>query len=66
MTRRALLIPDCGVGTGLGHLERALALADALREGRRMAACGRRLVDCRGALRVAHAVRALTRTQVAR
>lgn len=36
MTRRALLIPDCGVGAGPGHLERALA------------------------------VRALTRTQVAR
>jgi UDP-2,4-diacetamido-2,4,6-trideoxy-beta-L-altropyranose hydrolase len=33
MTRRALLIADCGVGVGLGHLERALALADALRPG---------------------------------
>ena len=40
-------------------------LEDDLRR-RRMAACGRRLVDGRGALRVAHAVRALTRTQVAR
>jgi hypothetical protein len=29
MTRRGLLIPDRGVGAGLGHLERALALADA-------------------------------------
>jgi spore coat polysaccharide biosynthesis predicted glycosyltransferase SpsG len=33
MTRRALLIADCGIGVGLGHLERALALADALRPG---------------------------------
>ena len=40
-------------------------LEDELRR-RRMAACGRRLVDGRGALRVAQAVRALTRTQVAR
>jgi spore coat polysaccharide biosynthesis predicted glycosyltransferase SpsG len=28
---RIVLLPDCGVGVGLGHLERALALADALR-----------------------------------
>jgi len=27
-----LLVPDCGPGTGLGHLERLLAVADALRE----------------------------------
>jgi spore coat polysaccharide biosynthesis predicted glycosyltransferase SpsG len=33
MTGRALLIADCGIGVGLGHLERALALADALRPG---------------------------------
>lgn len=26
----ALLVPDCGPGTGLGHLERMLALGDAL------------------------------------
>jgi UDP-2,4-diacetamido-2,4,6-trideoxy-beta-L-altropyranose hydrolase len=31
MTPRALLAPDCGAGVGLGHLERMLALADALR-----------------------------------
>src|ERR1700693_4807541 len=31
MTPRALLAPDCGTGVGLGHLERMLALADALR-----------------------------------
>ena len=31
MTARALLVPDCGPGVGLGHLERLLALADALR-----------------------------------
>jgi len=31
MTPRALLAPDCGSGVGLGHLERMLALADALR-----------------------------------
>lgn len=31
MTARALLVPDCGSGVGLGHLERMLALADALR-----------------------------------
>lgn len=31
MSRRALLAPDCGQGVGLGHLERMLALADALR-----------------------------------
>ena len=31
MSRRALLVPDCGAGVGLGHLERMLALADALR-----------------------------------
>ena len=31
MTLRALLAPDCGEGVGLGHLERMLALADALR-----------------------------------
>ena len=31
VTRHALLIADCGVGVGLGHLERLLALADALR-----------------------------------
>jgi UDP-2,4-diacetamido-2,4,6-trideoxy-beta-L-altropyranose hydrolase len=31
VTTRALLVPDCGVGVGLGHLERMLALADALR-----------------------------------
>jgi UDP-2,4-diacetamido-2,4,6-trideoxy-beta-L-altropyranose hydrolase len=31
MTPRALLAPDCGIGAGLGHLERMLALADALR-----------------------------------
>jgi UDP-2,4-diacetamido-2,4,6-trideoxy-beta-L-altropyranose hydrolase len=31
MTPRALLGPDCGAGVGLGHLERMLALADALR-----------------------------------
>jgi spore coat polysaccharide biosynthesis predicted glycosyltransferase SpsG len=31
MTVRALLVPDCGRGVGLGHLERMLALADALR-----------------------------------
>ncbi len=30
MTLRALLAPDCGPGVGLGHLERMLALADAL------------------------------------
>ena len=30
MTLRALLAPDCGEGVGLGHLERMLALADAL------------------------------------
>ena len=30
MTARALLVPDCGPGVGLGHLERMLALADAL------------------------------------
>ena len=30
MTLRALLAPDCGHGVGLGHLERMLALADAL------------------------------------
>ena len=28
---RALLCADCGSGVGLGHLERMLALADALR-----------------------------------
>lgn len=33
MTGRALLVPDCGAGVGLGHLERMLALADALRPG---------------------------------
>lgn len=27
---RAVLLPDCGAGVGLGHLERMLALADAL------------------------------------
>jgi spore coat polysaccharide biosynthesis predicted glycosyltransferase SpsG len=31
VTLRALLAPDCGPGVGLGHLERVLALADALR-----------------------------------
>jgi spore coat polysaccharide biosynthesis predicted glycosyltransferase SpsG len=31
MTPRALLAADCGSGVGLGHLERMLALADALR-----------------------------------
>ena len=31
MTALALLVPDCGRGVGLGHLERMLALADALR-----------------------------------
>lgn len=31
VTPRALLAPDCGSGVGLGHLERMLALADALR-----------------------------------
>jgi spore coat polysaccharide biosynthesis predicted glycosyltransferase SpsG len=31
VTLRALLAPDCGPGVGLGHLERLLALADALR-----------------------------------
>ena len=31
MTPRALLAADCGRGVGLGHLERMLALADALR-----------------------------------
>lgn len=30
MTPRALLAADCGSGVGLGHLERMLALADAL------------------------------------
>jgi UDP-2,4-diacetamido-2,4,6-trideoxy-beta-L-altropyranose hydrolase len=30
VTRRALLAADCGSGVGLGHLERILALADAL------------------------------------
>jgi spore coat polysaccharide biosynthesis predicted glycosyltransferase SpsG len=30
MTRRALHIADCGIEVGLGHLDRALALADAL------------------------------------
>ncbi|MGA7988062.1 MAG: hypothetical protein WCB51_06650 [Candidatus Dormiibacterota bacterium] len=30
MTRNALLAADCGSGVGLGHLERMLALADAL------------------------------------
>jgi spore coat polysaccharide biosynthesis predicted glycosyltransferase SpsG len=30
VTLRALLAPDCGRGVGLGHLERMLALADAL------------------------------------
>lgn len=30
MTPRALLAPDCGSGVGLGHLERMLALGDAL------------------------------------
>jgi len=31
VTTSALLVPDCGSGVGLGHLERMLALADALR-----------------------------------
>lgn len=31
VTPYALLAPDCGSGVGLGHLERMLALADALR-----------------------------------
>jgi spore coat polysaccharide biosynthesis predicted glycosyltransferase SpsG len=31
VTSNALLVPDCGAGVGLGHLERMLALADALR-----------------------------------
>jgi UDP-2,4-diacetamido-2,4,6-trideoxy-beta-L-altropyranose hydrolase len=31
MTPRAFLVADCGGGVGLGHLERMLALADALR-----------------------------------
>ena len=31
VTPRALLAADCGSGVGLGHLERMLALADALR-----------------------------------
>lgn len=31
VTPRALLCADCGSGAGLGHLERMLALADALR-----------------------------------
>jgi UDP-2,4-diacetamido-2,4,6-trideoxy-beta-L-altropyranose hydrolase len=31
VTPRALLCADCGTGVGLGHLERMLALADALR-----------------------------------
>jgi UDP-2,4-diacetamido-2,4,6-trideoxy-beta-L-altropyranose hydrolase len=31
LTPRAVLLPDCGAGVGLGHLERMLALADALR-----------------------------------
>lgn len=30
MTARAVLLPDCGRDVGLGHLERMLALADAL------------------------------------
>jgi spore coat polysaccharide biosynthesis predicted glycosyltransferase SpsG len=30
VTPRALLCADCGSGVGLGHLERMLALADAL------------------------------------
>jgi UDP-2,4-diacetamido-2,4,6-trideoxy-beta-L-altropyranose hydrolase len=30
VTPRALLVPDCGRGVGLGHVERMLALADAL------------------------------------
>jgi len=30
VTPRALLVPDCGQGVGLGHVERMLALADAL------------------------------------
>jgi UDP-2,4-diacetamido-2,4,6-trideoxy-beta-L-altropyranose hydrolase len=30
VTPRALLVPDCGQGVGLGHLERMLTLADAL------------------------------------
>jgi len=33
VTPRALLAPDCGHGVGLGHLERMLALADALQAG---------------------------------
>jgi UDP-2,4-diacetamido-2,4,6-trideoxy-beta-L-altropyranose hydrolase len=31
VTALALLVPECGSGVGLGHLERMLALADALR-----------------------------------
>jgi len=31
VTSRALLAADCGRGVGLGHLERMLALAEALR-----------------------------------
>jgi UDP-2,4-diacetamido-2,4,6-trideoxy-beta-L-altropyranose hydrolase len=31
MNPRALLVADCGEGVGLGHLERMLALADAMR-----------------------------------
>ncbi len=30
VTPQALLVPDCGQGVGLGHVERLLALADAL------------------------------------
>jgi UDP-2,4-diacetamido-2,4,6-trideoxy-beta-L-altropyranose hydrolase len=30
VTARVVLLPDCGAGVGLGHLERMLALADAL------------------------------------
>jgi UDP-2,4-diacetamido-2,4,6-trideoxy-beta-L-altropyranose hydrolase len=63
VTPRALLAADCGRGVGLGHLERMLALADALRpdvevllvvpEGdatlhQRVSARGHTAIDARG------------------
>ena len=63
VTKRALLAADCGSGVGLGHIERILALADALTpemdvsillpQGdaslhRRVAARGHRAIDAPG------------------
>lgn len=72
MTLRALLAPDCGEGVGLGHLERMLALADALRTHASVSlilpegdALLRRRVEDRGHMAVAVPGETATRVQAA-